>query len=196
MESSKTIFASIVTAGILGASAFAWAQPGTGCDGTGPKGQRSMQNMQGMPGMQGGPGMMKSSMRMDPAARAEQHLTRLKTELKPTAQQEPLWNAFAETVKAQSGQGRAAMQATMQNDKLTAPERLAAMNATMKQRLAAHETVSDSFKRLYDSLTPEQKVIADTQATRMGSMDRGGRHNHGGRSGPRGSEGGGIPRQG
>lgn len=188
MESSKTIFASIVTAGILGASAVAWAQPGIGCDGTGPKGQRSMQNMQGMPGMQG-PGMMKSSMRMDPAARADQHLTRLKTELKPTAQQEPLWNAFAETVKAQSGQGMQAMQATMQNDKLTAPERMAAMNATMKQRLAAHESVSDSFKRLYDSLTPEQKKVADQQMTRMGPMDRGGRPGRAGPSGPQGMGG-------
>ncbi len=177
MNSSKTIFASIVAAGILGTTALAWAQPGSGCDG------------RGMRGMDGRQGMMKSGMKFDPAARAEQHLTRLKTELKPTAQQEPLWNAFAETVKAQSGQGMQAMQATMQNDKLTAPERMAAMNATMKQRLAAHETVSDSFKRLYDSLTPEQKTIADKQASRMGSMERGGKPGRAGPSGPQGMGG-------
>lgn len=168
MESSKTIFAGIVAAGILGTTALAWAQPGSGCDGVGPKG------MQGMRGMDGKPGMMKSGMKFDPAARADQHLTRLKTELKPTAQQEPLWNAFADKVKAESGSGRQAMQATMQNDKLTAPERMAAMNTMMKNRLASHEAVSDAFTRLYDSLTPEQKKVADQQASRMGQMDRGG----------------------
>lgn len=175
MKSSKTIFAGIVAAGILGTTAFAWAQPGSGCDG------------KGMRGMDGKHGMMKSGMKFDPAARADQHLTRLKTELKPTAQQEPLWNAFAETVKAQSGQGMQAMRATMQNDKLTAPERMTAMNAMMKQRLAAHEAVSDSFKRLYDNLTPEQKKVADQQASRMGSMERGGRP--GRQGGPAGSPG-------
>lgn len=172
MESRKTIFASIVAAGILGTAAFAWAQPGSGCDGTGPKG---MQGMHGMRGMDGKSGMMKSGMKFDPAARADQHLTRLKAELKPTAQQEPLWTAFAEKVKAQSGSGMQAMQATMQNDKLTAPERMAAMNATMKNRLASHEAVSDAFTRLYASLTPEQKQVADQQMSRMGQMERGGR---------------------
>lgn len=174
MESSKTIFASIVAAGILGTTAFAWAQPGSGCDGTGRHGKQ---------------GMMKSGMKFDPAASADQHLTRLKTELKPTAQQEPLWNAFAEKVKAESGSGMQAMHETMQNDKLTAPERMAAMNAMMKNRLASHEAVTDAFKRLYDSLTPEQKKVADQQMSRMGPMERGGRHGSVGRQGASGPQG-------
>jgi Spy/CpxP family protein refolding chaperone len=135
--------------------------------------------------MDGRSGMMKSGMKFDPAARADQHLTRLKAELKPTAQQEPLWNAYAEKVKAESGSGMEAMHATMQNDKLTAPERMAAMNAMMKNRLASHEAVTDSFKRLYDSLTPEQKTVADQLMSRMGAMERG----NPGRQGPAGTQG-------
>ena len=177
MESSKSIFMSIVAAGILGTTALAWAQPGMG----GGPGGCNMGQM-GMGGMGGQPGMMKGGMKFDPAARAEQHLTMLKSELKPTAQQEPLWNAFAEKAKAEAGKGMQAMRDKAQDEKLTAPERMAQMNAVMKERLAAHEGVTDSFKRLYDSLTPEQKKAADQHMSRMGSM-----------GGPRGQRGGPPP---
>lgn len=185
MESSKSIFMSIVAAGILGTSAVAWAQPGMG--GMGGPGGCNM-GQAGMGGMGGQGGMMRSSMKFDPAARAEQHLTLLKSELKPTAQQEPLWNAFADKAKAEAGKGMQAMRDKAQdskNDGLTAPERMAQMNAIMKERLAAHEAVTDSFKRLYDSLTPEQKKAADLHMSRMGSM--------GPLGGPRGQRGGPPP---
>lgn len=165
MESSKKIFATLVAAGILGTTAIAWAQPGMG----GGRGDCGMGQM-GMGGMGGKPGMMKSGMKFDPAARAEQHLTWLKSELKPTAQQEPLWNAFADKAKAEAGKGMQAMRDKAQDDKLTAPERMAQMNSVMKERLTAHEAVTDSFKRLYESLTPEQKKTADQHMSRMGSM--------------------------
>ena len=179
MESSKRIFLSIVAAGILGTTAVAWAQPGMGGMGGGPGGCNMGAMTQG--GM-GGRGMMRSGMKYDPAARAEQHLTWLKAELKPTGQQEPLWNAFAEKAKAEAGKGMAAMRDKTQDPKLTAPERMAQMNAIMKERLLAHEAVTDSFKRLYDSLTPEQKKTADLHMARMGSM-----------GGPRGGRGGPPP---
>jgi hypothetical protein len=190
MESSKKIFASIVAAGILGTTAVAWAQPGMG--GAGGCDMRSM-GMSGMGGM-GGRGMMKSGMKFDPAARAEQHLTWLKSELKPTAQQEPLWNAFAEKARSEAGKGLQAMRDKSQdnkNDALTAPERMAQMNAVMKERLAAHEAVTESFKRLYDSLTPEQKKAADLHMSRMGSMGPmgGPRGQRGGQPGPQGMGG-------
>jgi hypothetical protein len=171
MESSKSIFMSIVAAGILGTTAVAWAQPGMGGMGgmAGPGGCAMGQGGQyGMGGM--GPGMRRSAMKFDPAARAEQHLTWLKAEIKPTAQQEPLWNAFADKAKAEAGKGRAAMRDKLQDEKLTAPERMAQMNAVMKERLAAHEAVTESFKRFYDSLTPEQKKTADLHMARMGAM--------------------------
>lgn len=181
MESSKSIFMSIVAAGILGTTAVAWAQPGMG--GMAGPGGCSMGPM--AQGGMGGRGMMRSGMKFDPAARAEQHLTWLKAELKPTAQQEPLWNAFAEKAKAEAGKGRAAMRDKMQDEKLTAPERMAQMNVIMKERLAAHEAVADSFKRFYDSLTPEQKKTADLHMARMGTM--------GPMGGPRGQRGGPPP---
>ncbi|MBU0753236.1 MAG: Spy/CpxP family protein refolding chaperone [Gammaproteobacteria bacterium] len=180
MESSKTIFAGIVAAGILGVSAVAWAQPG-GCG-------MDRKAMGGMGGERG-PGMMRSSMKFDPAARAEQHLTRLKADLKPTAQQEPLWNAFAEKARAEAGKGMQAMRDKGQNDKLTAPERMAQMNALMKERLLAHESVTESFTRLYDSLTPEQKKAADQNVGRMGSMGPGKRPGRGMPQGPQGMSG-------
>jgi hypothetical protein len=185
MESSKSIFMSIVAAGILGTTAVAWAQPGMGGMGGmggGPGGCNMGPMAQGGMGGMGGRGMMRSGMKFDPAARAEQHLTWLKAELKPTGQQEPLWNAFAEKAKAEAGKGMAAMRDKAQDEKLTAPERMAQMNAIMKERLLAHEAVTDSFKRLYDSLTPEQKKTADMHMARMGSM-----------GGPRGGRGGPPP---
>ena len=173
MESQKTIFASIVAAGILGTTAFAWAQP----DKEGPEGC-DMRH--------GRPGMMKSSMKFDPAARAEQRLARLKAEIKPTAEQEPLWNAFAEKATAQAGKGMRAMLENARDEKLTAPERMARMNEAMKERLAANEAVTDSFKRLYDHLTPEQKQVADKQMSRMGRGERGAGRRHG--PGPQGMD--------
>lgn len=111
-----------------------------------------------------GTGMMGEHMTMmgDPAARVEHHLSGLKSQLKLTAQQEPLWLAFAEKAKAEAGQGMKAMREKAQTP-MTAPERMTAMTEIMKERLAAMESVGESFKRLYDALTPEQKAIADKQ---------------------------------
>jgi len=192
MESSRSIWMSIMAAGILGTTAVAWAQPGM----AGGPGGCAMGPMGGMDGM-AGRGMMKSGMRFDPAERADRHLAWLKSELKPTAQQEPLWNAFAEKAKAEAGKGMAAIREKAQDEKLTAPERMAQMNAVMKERLAAHEAVTDSFRRLYDSLTPEQKQMADKHMSRMGAMGRGGPGGPAGyRPGPQGMEGQGEHRHG
>ena len=140
----------------------------------------------------GKPGMRRSSMQgamMDPGARVEQRLDRFKSELKLTPQQEPLWQAFADKSKAEAGKGMQGMRERMKDDKpLAAPERMAQMQEAMKQRVAAMESVNESFKRLYAALTPEQKAAADKHAGNAG------RHAHGaGRGGP-GSEGQGAPR--
>ena len=157
-----------IIAGFIAASAVwfgvAHAQ-GPGC---GPE---------GMPGMKGG-ATQRGGM-MEPGARAEQRLARLKTELKLTGPQEPLWLAFAEKSKAQAGKGMQAMRDSMQNDKpIPAPERMAQMQAMMKDRLAAMESVHESFNRLYAALTPEQQAVADKHFSAP--------HRHGGgRGGPR-----------
>lgn len=165
MQTSRKIFAAIVAAGIMGAGAAAQAEPG----------------YQGCPmGMMPGPGAMKGAMG-DPATRAERHLSYFKSELKLTPQQEPLWLAFAEKVKAKAGQSFKAMQDQAKDASLTAPERMDKMVALMKERVAAMEATHESFKRLYDALTPEQKKVADQHATHMGHR------------GPKGKPGRGMP---
>lgn len=136
-------------AALLAASAMAFgvttataAQPGPGIE----------------PG--GCPGMSGKHMMGDPAAHADQYLSHLKDQLKITPQQEPLWQAFADKVKASSGQGMKAMHESMQQP-MTAPQRMDKMVEIMKARTSAMESANDSFKRLYDGLTPEQKTAAD-----------------------------------
>lgn len=162
-----------IVSGLLATTAIAfgisaYAQPGMmqgmGCDHGGP----------GM-GMQGkGMGMMG-----DPSARAEQHLSQFKSQLKVTPQQEPLWQAFAEKMKANAGQGMKAMRENMQQP-MTAPERMDKMTAAMKERLAAMESTHESFKRLYEALTPEQKAVADKHVMGAGMMGKGGKRQGGG----------------
>ena len=166
-----------IVAGFLAASAaffgIAHAQ-GTGCDGDGKR------------------GMMRSSMQpggmMEPGARVEQRLARLKSELKLTAQQEPLWQAFAEKSQAGAGKGMQAMREGMKDDKpVSAPDRMAQMQGMMKERLVAMESVNDSFNRLYAALTPEQKAAADKQFSAAG------RHPHGPSGSGPGRQGPGTP---
>lgn len=148
-----------ILSGLLATTAIAFglsaqAEPGVGCEEKGP-----------------GMGMMREGMKMmgDPAARAEQRLSQLKSQLKIDAQQEPLWLAFAEKMKAEAGQGMKAMQGNMQQP-MTAPERMTQMMGMMKERMSVMESASDSFKRLYDAMTPEQKAIADKQRFLGGGM--------------------------
>ncbi len=143
----------------------------------------------------GKPGFKRSSMQqggmMDPGARVEQRLTRLKGELKLTAQQEPLWQAFAEKSAAEAGKGMQAMRGRAQGEtSLSAPERMAQMQSLMQQRLAAMESVNESFTRLYAVLTPEQKMAADQY------FGAAGRHSHGPGRGGRGAPGSAEPRKG
>ena len=158
-----------IIAGFIAASAVwfgvAYAQ-GPGCGPDGKPGMRGASMQRGM---------------MDPGARAEQRLTRLKSDLKLTGQQEPLWQAFAEKSKAQAGKGMQAMRESMQSDKpVPAPERMAQMQSVMKDRLASMESVHESFNRLYAALTPEQKAVADKHFSMAGRYPQGG-----GRGGPR-----------
>jgi hypothetical protein len=168
MKSSTRIFAAIAAAGAMGVGALAIAQPGMGgpggCDG----------RMMG--------GMHRTN--FDPAARADQHLTRLKADLKLTAAQEPLWQAFADKVKAEAGKGFQAMRDTAQDLSLSAPDRMAQRTEIMKERVAAMEAVNASFRQLYDTLSPDQRRVADIHAARMGHGGRGGFMGRGAPQGP------------
>ncbi|WP_126445536.1 Spy/CpxP family protein refolding chaperone [Sulfuricystis multivorans] len=162
MKRTQQYFLGLVLAAGLGTAAF--AQPGLGMmsgeDGMGPMGKM------GRP----------AAMRFDPAARVKERLDYQKYHLKITPEQEALWNAFAEKVQAEAGKGINEMRALVADTKLTAPERMAKREALMEERLAAMKEVHQSFNRLYEALTPEQKAIADREAARMGKGPMGGRH--------------------
>ncbi|MEW6164954.1 MAG: Spy/CpxP family protein refolding chaperone [Pseudomonadota bacterium] len=155
MKTNRKILAGLILAAGIGGASLVIAQPGMGmkggCDGSGPMGQMGRH----------------AAMKFDPAERAEQRLDYLKYQLKITAAQEPLWNAYAEKMKAGAGKGMQAMR-DAGDEKLAAPARMAKMQSLMEERLAAMKGVHESFERLYAALTPEQKAIADKQAARMG----------------------------
>jgi len=154
MKRISTLLAGLLLAAGISVS-FAQGGPGSrGCDGMGPQGS--------------GPHGMHAGMRFDPAQRAERHLAVLKDQLKLTAEQEPLWQAFAEKAQSTAGQGFKAMRAQAADPNLTAPERMAKMQQMMQARVAAMATVQEHFNRLYAALTPEQKQVADQHAARMG----------------------------
>lgn len=162
----------MIVAGLVAASTayfgIAYAH-GPGCDGDGQ------------------PGMKRSSMQ-ERGGWVEQRLARLKSDLKLTAEQEPLWQAFAEKSKAEATKGMQAMGERANDEKpQSAPERMARMQGLMKQRLAAMESVNESFNRLYAALTPEQKAAADKHFSRSG------RHHHWSRDGAPGRDGPGAP---
>jgi len=109
----------------------------------------------------------------NPAAAMDGRLAEMKAELKITAAQETVWQAYAAQAKAQAESmqaWRAAMQAGAQG---TAPERLAQHDAMMKQRVAQHEAMTAAFKDLYATLSPEQRAIADQSFVAMGPGPRG-----------------------
>ncbi len=182
MKRRNVMIAAILAMG-AGALGSAVAQ------GSGPEGGQGMRGgmMQGGmgpggmgPGGMGGMGPGGKGGMMDPAARAEQRLTRLKDELKLSEKQLPLWLAFAEKSKTEASKGAETMRQRMSDTKpMTAPERMAQMQSGMKERLVALEAVSESFNRLYAALTPEQKAAADRHFSNMG------RPQEPGRGGPR-----------
>lgn len=164
MESSRKIFAAIVAAGIMGSGAAALAEPGRGCDGP----------------------MGMSAGKFDPAGRVDARLGRLESDLKLTAEQKPLWQAYAEKSKAEAGKGFQAMREQAQDLGLSAPDRMTRMTETMKQRVVAMESINAAFRQLYDALSPEQKRVADIHAARSGHMGPGEHRGPGGRGGPPG----------
>lgn len=179
MKRTHKIIAGFILAAGIGGAAFAQGGPGNwGCNGSGP-----MAGM-GPGGMSGGPMGRHAAMKVDPSQRAERHLAMLKYQLNVTDAQEPLWQAYEQKMKAEAGKGMQAFRAQTSDEKLTAPERMAKMQKLMQERVDAMAGVHDSFNRLYEALTPEQKAKADLYAAQMGPGSKGGRM--GGRMGPGG----------
>lgn len=153
----KGAIAVAITAGL--ATAFvAVAHPGFG--GHGPGYGPGM--MGGGPGygpgmmMGGGPGMMMglghgrmfASKDTDIAKFQQERLGELKSQLGITAEQQPAWDAFA----ARAAEQAKVMQALRNDGSATMPER-------MQQRQKAMASMSESFTRLYEVLTPQQREL-------------------------------------
>jgi hypothetical protein len=94
-------------------------------------------------------------MAMGMAGKPEAHLGKLKTELKLTAEQEPAWQVFEKTVKAQQNTHRG------KHDMEKGTDPMQGRIAFMEQRLAGMKTIAKARADLYAVLTPEQKAIAD-----------------------------------
>ena len=89
-------------------------------------------------------------------------LDALKATLGITDSQQPAWQAFADSATKEA-QNRLAWFDKMHQAKAprTTPDWLAQQNEAMKQHQADREAVATSLTKLYDALTPEQRVLLD-----------------------------------
>jgi hypothetical protein len=140
--------------------------------------------MQG-PGMQAGAGGMMGMMRMMMgqdgmggmsmmAGHVEGRLAFLKTELKITDAQLPLWNAVADAIRANAKSMSELMSGAMMGSSQTTatlPEKLALREKMMTAHLEALRRLKTAVDPLYAALSPEQKKSADELL--MGPMGMG-----------------------
>ena len=138
-----------------GALAATMPMPGSGGQADGPMGGNMGRMMEMMrPMMAGGMGL--------PFEHVEGRIAYMKAELKVTDAQSALWNAFADTMRADASamktmheaMGKAPMPTTM-------PDRMAARRKMMSERMAMMDRSEASMKALYAALSPEQRTTFD-----------------------------------
>jgi protein CpxP len=115
-----------------------------------------------------GPGAMMGA--YGPGANADAWLEQYKARLQITPAQEGAWTAYTKKSQEQFEAMRTAHEAmftSMQDPKLTAPERAALMSALMQQRAGAMASSAAALKDLYAALSPEQRALID-QGPRAG----------------------------
>ena len=167
---------------LLGAPAFAQQEheqhhpgetpPAAGMQGPGMQGG-AMSGAGGMPMM----GMMRMMMGQDGmgmmAGHVEGRLAFLKTELKITDAQLPLWNAVADAFRANAKSMGEMMSGGMMGSSQTAtlPEKLALREKIMTGHLEALRKFKVAIDPLYAALSSEQKKTADELL--MGPMEMG-----------------------
>jgi hypothetical protein len=116
-----------------------------------------------MPEAEGGMPMMMSQGGMPMMAKhIEGRLAFLKTELKITDAQLPLWNAFAQAMRDDASTMQAMPHPMMgMNKAATLPNKLAARETMLTARLEAVRKLKTAANPLYAALTAEQKKTAD-----------------------------------
>jgi hypothetical protein len=142
----------------------AGTSPATGMQGPGMPGG-GMAGAGGMPGMMrmmmGQDGMAGMSMMM--AEHVEGRLAFLKTELKITDAQLPLWNALADAIRTNAKSMREMMSGGMMGGSQTAtlPDKLSMREKMMTAHLEALRKFKAAVDPLYAALSDEQKKTAD-----------------------------------
>ena len=176
-------FSLVVAAALIAAPAFAQqpeheqhhpgeTPPAAGMQGPGMQGG-AMSGAGGMPMM----GMMRMMMGQDGmgmmAGYVEGRLAFLKTELKITDAQLPLWNAVADAIRANAKSMGEMMSGGMMGSSQTAtlPEKLALHEKMMTAHLEGLRRLKTAVDPLYAALSPEQKKTADELV--MGPMGMG-----------------------
>ncbi len=117
---------------------------------------------------------MSGDMETDPVARAQKHLSELKTKLNLTKDQQPAWQTFSDQVNDQA-KNMASMQDKWKNNTQTmpktAPEQMARMSDMMKERAQDMAKMTDTVKTFYATLTTEQQTAFDkVHMSQMGLM--------------------------
>ena len=96
------------------------------------------------------------------AKHIEGHLAFLKTELKITDAQLPLWNVFAQAMRDDASTMQAMPHPMMgMNKAVTLPDKLAARETRLSARLDALRRLKVAVDPLYAALTADQKKTAD-----------------------------------
>jgi hypothetical protein len=136
-------------------AATAPGMPGGAMAGAGDMPMMGMMRM-----MMGRDGMAGMSMM---AEHVEGRLAFLKTELKITDAQLPLWNAVADAIRANAKSMGETMSGGMMGSSQTAtlPEKLALREKMMTTHLEALRRLKTAVDPLYAALSPEQKKSAD-----------------------------------
>ena len=131
------------------------AESGEGMPAGGMPGMAGMMRMMMGPYGMGGMGMM--------TGHVEGRLAFLKTELKITDAQLPLWNAVADAIRTNANTMSAMMPGGMMGNWQTAtlPEKLALREKMMTGHLDALRKFKAAVDPLYAALSPEQKKTAD-----------------------------------
>ena len=122
--------------------------------------------MEAKPGASGGMpmmGMMQMMMGQNGmAGHVEGHIAFLKTELKVTEAQQPLWDGVADAMRANAkDMTRVPNCMSMMQTSGTPPEKLAAREKAMTAHLEALRKLKTAIEPLYAALSDDQKKMAD-----------------------------------
>ncbi|MGF6780044.1 Spy/CpxP family protein refolding chaperone [Paraburkholderia sp. GAS334] len=94
--------------------------------------------------------------------RVEQRITYLHTQLKITPQQEPQWKAFADVMRTNGQTMSGLYEQRMAHPNQSALDDMKQYSAIATAHADGTKKLVDAFEPLYNSLSPDQKKLADT----------------------------------